>query len=258
MSSSSSSSSSSSRRRKRAEPKHQPAVGVDVGAPHQTHEPEPQQQQPAGRRTTYPSGLVSHLPIAVCREAAIAADAARIPDPPLAAVSPADVATAVAARLRTQLPQRMPRSSIKTSLTTAALEALVTQVATESVDVLAAAWSRAVAAETARVAAAATHHQQLAQIAGQWNRKSRPVGLLGSPGLGCGVNVLPYLHRSVEGRALHATSQEIGRACRLSSTRWAVEVLIYEWRSGMVLLKRCVRVCVAICCYCLMSCLLCC
>jgi hypothetical protein len=38
------------------------------------------------------------------------------------------------------------------------------------------------------------------------------------------VNVLPYLHRSVEGRALHATSQEIGRACRLSSTRWAVEV----------------------------------
>jgi hypothetical protein len=42
--------------------------------------------------------------------------------------------------------------------------------------------------------------------------------------LGCGVNVLPYLHRSVEGQALHATSQEMGRACRLSSTRWAVEV----------------------------------
>jgi hypothetical protein len=35
------------------------------------------------------------------------------------------------------------------------------------------------------------------------------------------------LHRSVEGRALHATSQEIGRACRLSSTRWAVEVLVH-------------------------------
>ncbi len=109
----------------------------------------------------------------------------------------------------------------------------MTQVAVEAIDVLAAAWSRAVAEETARVAAAATHHQELAHIAGQWNQRSRPVGLLGSPGLGCGVNVLPYLHRSVEGRALHATSQEIGRACRLSSTHWAVEVLIDEWRSRM-------------------------
>jgi len=154
----------------------------------------------------------------------MAADAARIPDPPLVPVSPADVATAVAARLRTQLPQRLPQSQTRTSLPTAAFEALVTQVASEAVDVLAAAWPRVVAEEQVRATAAATHHWELARIAGQWNQRSRPVGLLGSPGLGSGVNVLPYLHRSVEGRALHATSQEIGRACRLSSTRWAVEV----------------------------------
>ncbi len=151
----------------------------------------------------------------------MATDAARIPDPPLVSVSPADVATAVAARLHTQLPQRLPH---RTSLPTAAFEALVTQVASEAVDVLAAAWPRAVAEEQVRATAAATHHRELAHIAGQWNQRSRPVGLLGSPGLGSGANVLPYLHRSVEGRALHATSQEIGRACRLSSTRWAVEV----------------------------------
>ena len=213
----SSSSSSSSRRRKRAEPKPQPA-----SAPVVTHQPQPQPQP----RTTYPSGLVSHLPIAVCREAAIAADAARIPDPPLVSVSPADVATAVAAHLHTQLPQRVPRSQTRTSLPTAAFEALVTQVASEAIDVLAAAWPRVVAEEQARTTAAATHHRELAHIAGQWNQRSRPVGLLGSPGLGCGVNVLPYLHRSVEGRALHATSQEIGRACQLASTRWAVEVWV--------------------------------
>jgi hypothetical protein len=256
---SSSSSSSSSRRRKRAEPKHQPAAPASVDVvPHHTQQQPQEQQRTGGGRKTYPSGLVSHLPIAVCREAAITADAARIPDPELTAVSPADVATAVAARLCTQLPQRVPRSTIKTLLPTAALEVLVTQVTAEAVDVLAGAWSRAVAEETARAAAAATHHQQLAQIAGQWNRKSRPVGLLGSPGLGCGVNVLPYLHRSVEGRALHATSQEMGRACRLSSTRWAVEVLSMDkWRSGMAWFEG-VCVCVVICCDCLMSCLMCC
>jgi hypothetical protein len=223
----SSSASSSSRRRKRAEPKHQPAAPAPVDVlPHQT---QPQPQQPhtaAGGRTTYPSGLVSHLPIAVCREAAIAADAARIPDPPLTAVSPADVAAAVAARFPSRRPfparQRTQLSTTRTSLPTAVFDALVQQVATDDqqggLDVLATAWPRAVAAETARAAAAATHHQQLAQIAGQWNRRSRPVGLLGSPGWGCGVNVLPYLHRSMEGRALHATSQEMGRACYIKKS----------------------------------------
>ncbi len=174
----------------------------------------------------------------MCREAAIAADAARIPDPPLAAVSPADVDAAVAARFPGRRPfpaqQLKQLSTTRTSLPTAVFDALVLQVATNDrdqqggLDGLALAWPRAVAEETARAAAAATHHQQLAQIAGQWNRRSRPVGLLGSPGWGCGVNVLPYLHRSVEGRALHATSQEMDRACRLSSTRWAVEVLTEE------------------------------
>jgi hypothetical protein len=253
-------SSSSSRRRKRAEPKHQPAapapIDVDV-VPHQT------QQQPGGGHTTYPSGLVSHLLIDVCREAAIAADAARIPDPPLTFVSPAEVAATVAARYNwhAQLSQNFlsrqiqrvshywqsvqralselfgntfPLSTVKTSLPTAVFEALVTQVATEGLGVLAAAWDRAVADETARAAAATARHQQMARTAGQWNRKSRPVGLLGSPGLGYGVNVLPYLRRSVEGRALHATSQEIGRACRLVSTRWIEVLQLYacQWQEG--------------------------
>jgi hypothetical protein len=148
-------------------------------------------------------------------------------------VSPADVATAIAARFpgsRRPFPARQRRqlSTTHTSLPTAVFDALVLQVATDDqgFDVLAVAWPRVVAEEQARATAAATHHRELAHIAGQyWNQRSRPVGLLGSPGLGCGVNVLPYLHRLVEGRALHATSQEIGRACRLSSTRWAVEVL---------------------------------
>jgi hypothetical protein len=192
---------STSRRRKRAEPKPQPAPLAVV-----THQPQP--------RTTYPSGLVSHLPIAVCREAAIAADAARIPDPPLVSVSPADVATAVAARLHTLLPQRVPQSQTRTLLPTAAFEALVSEVASQTIDVLAAAWLRVVAEEQARATAAATHSRELAHIAGQWNQRSRPVGLLGSAGLGWGANVLPYLHRSVEGRALHATCTEIAKACQ--------------------------------------------
>jgi hypothetical protein len=256
MSSSSSESSSTFRRRKRAEPKqqlkHQPAL-VDIDVPHHT------QQQPEIRTSNF-------ITIAVCREAAIAAEATRIPDPPLTSVSPADVAAAVATRLRTpqgpllwrtlhtlqlfllpdspdsdptmpltdwpsharaeELACHLQLSTTKTSLPTAVFEALVALVATEGLGVLAVAWARAVAEETARAAAAATHHQQLAHIARQWNERSRPVGLLGSPGMGCGVNVLPYLHRSVEGRALRATSQEIGRACRLDSTCW-VEV----WRN---------------------------
>jgi hypothetical protein len=136
------------------------------------------------------------------RQSAYTAEASRIPLPPLIAVSPADVATVVAARLRTQLPHHVPQSTIKTSLPTSALEALVTQVANEAVDVLAAAWSRAVAEETARAeAATVTHYQQLANIAGQWNQRSHTGGLLGSPGLGLSLQEV--------GRTLHVTSQEI-------------------------------------------------
>ncbi len=142
----------------------------------------------------------------------MAADAARIPDPPLVSVSPADVATAVAARLHTQLPQRLPRSQTRTLLPTAAFEALVTRVASEAIDVLAAAWPRVVAKEQARATAAATHHRELAHIAGQWNQRSRPVGLLGSPGLGCGVNVLPYcIGRWRVGRCMRRVKRSVVR-----------------------------------------------
>jgi hypothetical protein len=92
------------------------------------------------------------------------------------------------------------------------------------IDRFATAWTCAVTEETARAESAASRQREMARAAGQWNQRSRPVGLMGSPGLGFGVNVLRYLHRSVEGRALHATSQEIGRACHLDSTRWAGEV----------------------------------
>jgi hypothetical protein len=56
------------------------------------------------------------------------------------------------------------------------------------------------------------------------NNRSRAVAVLGSAGIGWGVNVLPFLRRSVEGRALHATSLEIRVAAR--RTRWAIEVRV--------------------------------
>ena len=208
---------SSSRRRKRAEPRVQPAP---IPAPVDDTQP-----RTTTTTTTARCGLVTHLLIAVCRDGALAADAVRIPDPPLAPVSPVDVATAVATRLHAQLPQRVPRSNIKTPLPVAAVEALVAQVATDALAALAAGWTRAVAEEAVRHEAATARHTHEAGVAGQWNLRSRPVGLLGSPSLGFGQHVLPYLRRSVEGRALHATSQEIRGACRRANTRWAVEVL---------------------------------
>ena len=210
---------SSSRRRKRAEPRVQPAP-IPIPAP----APPVDDPQPRTTTTTAPCGLVTHLTLAVCRDGALAADAVRIPDPPLAPVSPVDVATAVATRLHAQLPQRVPRSNIKTTLPVAAVEALVAQVATDALAALAAGWTRAVAEEAVRHEAATARHTHAAGVAGQWNLRSRPVGLLGSPSLGFGQHVLPYLRRSVEGRALHATSQEIRGACRRANTRWAVEV----------------------------------
>ena len=207
---------SSSRRRKRAEPRVQPVPALAAPVD------DPQPRTTTGN--TAPCGLVTHLTLAVCRDGALAADAVRIPDPPLAPVTPVDVATAVATRLHAQLPQRVPRSNIKTTLPVAAVEALVAQVATDALAALAAGWTRAVAEEAVRHEAATARHQHAAGVAGQWNLRSRPVGLLGSPSLGFGQHVLPYLRRSVEGRALHATSQEIRGACRRASTRWAVEV----------------------------------
>jgi hypothetical protein len=60
--------------------------------------------------------------------------------------------------------------------------------------------------------------QERVAVAAAWNNRSRAVAVLGSSGLGWGVNVLPYLRPSVEGRAMHATSQEIRVAVR--RTHW--------------------------------------
>ncbi len=194
-------------RRKRAAPK-----------PNTTPAPVIVNVDAAPRAVTF----MASLPIAVCRAAAMAAEADRIPDPPLTAVAPVDVAEAVAARMRTQLPKRIPHSKIVTSMTAAAYEVLVQRVASVAVDALAQEWPRAVEAERVRHAAASERRRQEADVAGQWNRRSRPVAVRGAPGLGYGFNVLPYLCRSVEGRAMHATSAEIRGACR--RTKWKHEV----------------------------------
>ena len=74
--------------------------------------------------------------------------------------------------------------------------------------------------------------RERAVVAAAWNHQSRAVAVLGSSGLGWGVNVLPYLRPSVEGRAMHATSQEIRVAVR--RTRWApAEVSRWNGRSGV-------------------------
>ncbi len=57
--------------------------------------------------------------------AAVAAEADRVPDPSRTTGAPVDVAEAVAARMRTQLPKRITHTKIVTSLTTAAYEAMV-------------------------------------------------------------------------------------------------------------------------------------
>jgi hypothetical protein len=145
--------------------------------------------------------FTASLPIAVCRAAAMAAEADRIPDPPRTAVAPVDVTEAVAARMHTQLPKRIPHSEIITSLTTAAYVALVQRAASVAVDALAQEWPRAVEAERVPHAAASERHRQEADVAGQWNRRSRPVAVMGAPGMGYGFNVLPYLCRSAEGLA---------------------------------------------------------
>jgi DNA-binding beta-propeller fold protein YncE len=51
------------------------------------------------------------------------------------------------------------------------------------------------------------------------NFRNRAVGVLGSSGMGWGVLVLRFLHRAVEGRALHACSRECHVAVR--RYRWA-------------------------------------
>jgi hypothetical protein len=147
-------------------------------------------------------------------------DAARPVDPPLTTISANEVVTAVAARMRTRLP---PSSNTQESVPTAALEALVQEVADSALVTLTAGWMRVVALETARREAAAAHNEQQRDVGAKWNQRSRPVAVMGAPGMGYGENVLPYLRRSVEGVAVHATSRELRGACR-RRRRWPQEV----------------------------------
>jgi hypothetical protein len=157
--------------------------------------------------------------------------AARPIDPPRTTVSPEEVATAVATCMLVQMPQG---SDAKVSVSTEALEALVQEIADAALVTLAAGWTRVVAQETARREAAAAHDEQQRDVGGQWNQRSRAVAVLGAPGMGYGANVLPYLRRSVEGLAVHATSRELGGACR-RRRRWPPEVMKVLFRS-----RRCV------------------
>jgi hypothetical protein len=147
--------------------------------------------------------------------------AARPIDPPRTTISPEEVATAVATCMLVQMPQG---SDAKESVPTEALEALVQEIADAALITLAAGWTRVVAQETARREAAAARHEQQRDVGAQWNQRSRAVAVLGAPGMGYGENVLPYLRRSVEGLAVHATSRELGGACR-RRRRWPQEVL---------------------------------
>ena len=201
--------SGSAGRRKRAAPKAQ-----------RNPVPVPVDDDPQPHRTCVSSS--SNIPIAFARDAAAAAEATRPVDPPMTAVSPHDLATSVVARMQTQIPKRLPRSKTQVPVPTAALEALVQEVATAALDALTAGWTRVVAAEADRRKAATAMYKQRADVAGQWNLRSRPVAVLGAPGLGFGRHVLPFLRRSEEGRALHATSVEIRGACRRA--QWSQEV----------------------------------
>ena len=147
-------------------------------------------------------------------------EAARPIDPPLTTISVKEVTTAVATCMRSQLP---PDADTQESVPTAALEALVQEVADAALVTLTAGWTRVVAHETARREAAAAHNEQQREVGAKWNHRARPVAVLGAPGMGYGENVLPYLRRSVEGVALHATSRELRGACR-GRLRWPPEV----------------------------------
>jgi hypothetical protein len=163
-----------------------------------------------------------NIPIAVAREAYAAAEATRPVDPPLTTLTPHVLAAFVTARIQTQLPECIPHLTTQATVLTEAVEALVQQAATAALAVLAAGWPRVVEEERVRPTALTMLHVQRAGVAAQWNRRSRVVAVLGAPGMGYGFDVLPFLRRSVEGRAMHATSEEIRGACR--RTKWRPEV----------------------------------
>ncbi len=172
-------------------------------------------------RNAHAAGI---LLISQAQESMTARRAARIIDPPRTTVSPEKVATAVAARMRAQMP---PGSAAEESVPTEALETLVQKIADAALVTLNAGWTRVVAHETARREAVAAHHEQQRDAGAQWNQRSRAVAVLGAPGMGFGENVLPYLRRSVEGRAVHATSRELGGACR-RRRQWPPEVVVFS------------------------------
>jgi hypothetical protein len=166
------------------------------------------------------------LLISQAQESMAARQAARPIDPPLTTISPGEVAATAATRImRAQMPLR---SAAKQSVSTEALEALVQEIADAALVTLTAGWTRVVAQETARREAKTAHHEQQRDAGAKWNQRSRPVAVLGAPCMGFGENVLPYLHRSVEGRAVHATSRELGDACRRRRRRpqEVIEVLL--------------------------------
>jgi hypothetical protein len=197
------SSGSTACRRKRAVPKTRftPSLDVDSQA-----------------RNTQAAGV---LLISQAQESVAARRAARPIDPPRTSISPEEVATAVAARMRSQLP---PGSATRQLVSTEALEALVQEIADAALVTFNTGWARVVTQETARRAAAAAHLEQQRDVGAQWNRRLRAVAVLGAPGMGYGENVLPYLRRSVEGLAVHATSRELGGACR-RRRKWPPEVM---------------------------------
>jgi hypothetical protein len=197
-----SSSGSTAGRRKRAAPKTQPAPSLDVDSQ---------------ARNAQAAGV---LLISQAQESMAALHAAQPIDPPRTTISPEKVVTAVAARMRTQMP---PGSATKQSVPTEALEALVQEIADAALVTLNSGWTRVVAQETARREAAAVHHERQRDVGAQWNHRSRAVAVLGAPGMGYGENVLPYLRRSVEGLAVHATSRELGGACR-RRRKWPQQV----------------------------------
>jgi hypothetical protein len=219
--------SSAAGRRKRAAPKHTPSA-------------------PASAPTSASIAVVVahprandfatiNIPIAVAREAAAAFEARRPVDPPLTTTSPHAVAASIATRVAMQLHTRLPHATDRVRVPSAAVEALVQQVATAALDVLTSGWMRVVGEESVRQTAVAALHRERAGVADEWNKKSRAVAVLGAPGMGYGFNVLPFLRRSEEGRALHATSLEICGAC--GRTKWKKEVCM------------CVGVCVCACVY---------
>lgn len=65
------------------------------------------------------------------------------------------------------------------------------------------------------------HHR--VTVAKKWNDCSRTVAILGATAFGFGKLVLPFLHRVVEGRALHATSKEL-QVATAKNLWWAFEV----------------------------------